>query len=123
VEVVSAVGADKEAASVVEPGEGALDHPAVAAQPGAVVGVAASDQRFDAALPEETAVLVVVVAAVGDQCPGLCGVRLLRALPERGLDHVVTHWQDDRERDVWMGVCACEARTPVECVEVFNCES
>ena len=27
----------------------------------------------------------------------------------RGLEHVVTHWQDDRERDVWMGVCACEA--------------
>ena len=32
-------------------------------------GLAARDHGFDAALPEEAAVLVVVVAAVGDQCP------------------------------------------------------
>ena len=31
---------------LVEPGEGALDHPAVAAEPGAVLGLAASDFRF-----------------------------------------------------------------------------
>jgi hypothetical protein len=69
VDVVAAVGADKEPAAVVEPGEGALDDPSVAAEPGAVLGLAASDQRLDAALPDEAAVLVVVVAAVGDQRP------------------------------------------------------
>ena len=44
-DVVAAVGADEEAAAVVEPGEGALDDPAVAAEPGAVLGLAAGDQR------------------------------------------------------------------------------
>jgi hypothetical protein len=67
VDVVAAVGADEQAAVVVEPGEGALDDPAVAAEPGAVLGLAAGDDWFDAALPDEAAVLVVVVAAVGDQ--------------------------------------------------------
>jgi len=33
-----------------------------------VLGLAACDQRFDAALPDEAAVLVVVVATVGEQC-------------------------------------------------------
>jgi hypothetical protein len=67
VDLVAAVGADQEPAAVVEPGEGALDDPAVAAEPGAVRCLAAGDDRFDAALPDEAAVLVVVVAAVGDQ--------------------------------------------------------
>ena len=66
-DVVAAVGADEEAAAVVEPGEGALDDPTVAAEPGAVFGLAAGDDRFDAELPDEAAVPVVVVAAVGDQ--------------------------------------------------------
>jgi hypothetical protein len=69
VDVVAAVGADEKSAAVVEPGEGALDDPAVAAEPGAVLCLAACDHGFDAALPDETAVLVVVVAAVGDQRP------------------------------------------------------
>ena len=43
----------------------ALDDPTVAADPGAVFGLAAGDHRFDAAAPDEAAVLVVVVAAVG----------------------------------------------------------
>ncbi len=68
-DVVAAVGADEESAAVVEPGEGALDDPAVAAEPGAVFGLAACDDRLDAALPDEAAVLVVVVGAVGDQRP------------------------------------------------------
>jgi hypothetical protein len=67
VDVVVAVGADEESAAVVEPGEGALDDPAVAADSGAVLGLAACDHGLDAALPDEAAVLVVVVAAVGDQ--------------------------------------------------------
>ena len=68
-DVVAAVGADEKAASVVQPGEGAFDDPAVAAEAGAVFGLATSDHGFDAALPDESAVLVVVVAAVGDQRP------------------------------------------------------
>ncbi len=68
-DVVAAVGANEESAAVVEPGEGALDDPAVAAEPGAMFALTASDERLDAALPDEAAVLVVVVAAVGDQRP------------------------------------------------------
>ena len=68
-DVVVAVGADEQSAAVVEPGEGAFDDPAVAAEPGAVLALAASDQRLDAALPEQAAVFVVVVASVGDQRP------------------------------------------------------
>jgi hypothetical protein len=41
----------------------------VAAEPGAVFGLAARDDRLDPALPDESAVLVVVVAAVCDQRP------------------------------------------------------
>ena len=66
-DVVAAVGADEESATVMEPGEGALDDPAVGAEAGAVLGLAAGDHGFDAAAPDEAAVLVVVVAAVGDQ--------------------------------------------------------
>jgi hypothetical protein len=69
VDVVAAVGADEEAATVVEPGEGALDDPPVASKPGAVLCLAASDHGLDASLPDEPAVLVVVVATVGDQRP------------------------------------------------------
>ena len=68
-DVVAAVGAHEESAAVVEPGEGAFNDPAVAAEPGAVLALATSDERLDAALPDEAAVLVVVVAAVGDQRP------------------------------------------------------
>lgn len=66
-DVVAAVGADEQATAVMQPGEGALDDPTVAAETGAVLDLAASDQRLDAALPNEPAVLVMVVAAVGDQ--------------------------------------------------------
>ena len=68
-DVVAAVGADKQSAAVVEPGEGSFDDPALTAEAGAVLGLASRDQWFDAALPDEAAVLVVVVAAVGDQRP------------------------------------------------------
>jgi hypothetical protein len=67
VDVGVSVGAEEQSAAVVQPGEGAFDDPAVAAEVRAVFGLAASDDRFDAALPDEPAVLVVVVAAVGEQ--------------------------------------------------------
>jgi hypothetical protein len=69
VDVVAAVGADEQSAAVVEPRESALNDPAVAAEARAVFGLAASDDRLDATLPDEAAVLVIVVAAVGDQRP------------------------------------------------------
>jgi hypothetical protein len=69
VDLVSAVGADQEAAAVVKPGEGTLDDPTMAAEARAVLGLAASDDRLHAPLPDEPPVLVVVVAAVGDQRP------------------------------------------------------
>ena len=65
-DLVAAVVADEQSFVVVEPGEGALDDPADAAEPGAVSGFAACDHWFDAALAHELAVFVVVVAAVGD---------------------------------------------------------
>ena len=55
----------------MEPGEGPLDDPATAAEAGPVLGLAAGDDRFDAAFPQRAAVLVVVVAAIGEQQVGL----------------------------------------------------
>ena len=49
----------------MQPGEGALDNPADAAEAGAVLGLATSDLRLDVAGTKFAAVLVVVVAAVG----------------------------------------------------------
>ena len=63
-DVEAAVVADEQSFELVEPGEGALDDPAVAAEPGAVLGSAASDFGPDPELAELAAVLVVVVAAV-----------------------------------------------------------
>ena len=65
--VGAAVVADEQALELVQPGEGAFDDPAGAAEAGAVVCVAAGDLGRDRALPEQAAVLVVVVAAVGAQ--------------------------------------------------------
>ena len=66
-DVVAAVGADEEAAAVVEPGEGAFDDPAVTAEPCAVLGLAAGDHGSDPSLPDKAAVLVLVVAAIGER--------------------------------------------------------
>jgi hypothetical protein len=68
VDFVESVGAQQESAAVVEPGEGAFDDPALASELRAVFGLASGDDRFDPALPDEPAILVVVVAAVGEQC-------------------------------------------------------
>jgi len=50
VDVVAAVVADEESFEVVQPGEGALDDPAVAAEAGPMLGFAPSDLRSDATL-------------------------------------------------------------------------
>jgi hypothetical protein len=54
----------------VEPCEGALDDPAVVAQSGAVLGLAARDLGFDATPPELLAVPLGVVAAIGEEPVG-----------------------------------------------------
>ncbi len=53
----------------VQPGEAALDHPALLAQARAVRDAAAGDPRGDAAGAQLSAVTVVVVAAIGEQLP------------------------------------------------------
>ena len=63
--------ADFESAEVVEVGEAALDDPALAAQPGAVSGAASGDHGRDPEGSEEPAVLVVVIATVGQETVGL----------------------------------------------------
>ena len=60
----AAVVADEESLELVEPGEGALDDPAVAAEPGAVLAVAPCDLRSDAAPAELAAIRGIVVGAV-----------------------------------------------------------
>ena len=65
-DLVPAVVADEQPLEVVQPGEGSFDDPADAAEAGAVLGLASSDVCADAASSEFTPVLVVVVAAIGD---------------------------------------------------------
>jgi hypothetical protein len=67
VEVGAYLVADAEAFELVEPGEGPFHDPAGLAQPRAVRDTSASDLRCDATSPEDAPVLVVVVAAVGEQ--------------------------------------------------------
>ena len=69
-DLVTAVVADEQPLEVMQPGEGAFDDPADGAEPGSVLGLAAGDHRFDSALADEAAVLVVVVATVGDDLVG-----------------------------------------------------
>jgi hypothetical protein len=52
---------------LVKPGEAALHHPALGAEPRAVVLSAPGDQGLDAPGPELAAILVVVIAPVGEQ--------------------------------------------------------
>ena len=61
----AAVVADEQSFELVQPGEGALDDPAVAAEARAVLGVAACDLGCDPALTELATMCRVVVAAVG----------------------------------------------------------
>jgi len=67
VEVGAYLVADPKALELVEPGEGPLDDPAGLAQTRSVWDASAGDLRGDAAGPEDAPVLVVVVAAVGEQ--------------------------------------------------------
>ena len=70
VHVGAAFVADEQAFELVKVGEGALNDPADGAEARAVFGLAAGDHGFDASHPDESAVLVVVVAAVADDPVG-----------------------------------------------------
>lgn len=64
--VGSPLVADEEPFEVVEVSEGAFDHPTDASETGAVLGLAASDDRRDPQLAKLVAMTVRVVAAVSD---------------------------------------------------------
>ena len=86
----AAVVADEQPFEVVQPGEGALDDPAEATEAGAVLALAAGDLGRDPALAQQPPVLVVVVAAVGDDAVG----------PAPRPAHPATHGRDPLdERD------------------------
>jgi hypothetical protein len=63
--------ANAESFALVQPGEGALEDPADLAQSGTVGDATSGDQRLDASLPQQAAILVEVVAPVGVQASGL----------------------------------------------------
>ena len=64
------VNSDAKTAKPVQVGEGTLDDPALAPEAGAVRGQASGDDRADAALAHQAAVLVVVVGAVAEDRHG-----------------------------------------------------
>ncbi len=69
-DVVSYLPADPQAAEPVQVGKGAFHDPALGARTGAVPGAAAGDQWLHAKVPDQAAVLVVVVAAVREDHVG-----------------------------------------------------
>ncbi len=97
---VVAVVADEQAFELVEPGEGALDNPAVAAETRAVASVASRDLRRDAALAELSAVTVVVVTAIGAEA--------FRSAA-RSADLAAHRWDTVDERDQLSAVVAVAA--------------
>jgi len=70
VDLGATVVADEQPLEVVQPGEGALNDPAHAPEPGAVSCLAMGDEGSDAPFADEAAVRVVVVAAIGDEGSG-----------------------------------------------------
>jgi hypothetical protein len=83
VDVSAAVVADEQSATLVEPGEGALDDPAIAAETGAVLGAPSRDHRLDPSRPKLPPVGIVVVTTVGDEPLGP-SARASAAAPDRG---------------------------------------
>jgi len=66
-DVEPALVADGEASEAAEPGEGALDHPPVSAEPLAAVDAAPSDPGLDPAPAQDAAAVLEVIAFVGMQ--------------------------------------------------------
>jgi hypothetical protein len=64
VDVVAAFVADAQAAVLVQPGDRALDHPTLLAEPGTVLSLAPGDPGLDAATAQLALALAGVVGAV-----------------------------------------------------------
>ena len=92
--------ADEQPLELVQVREGALDDPADAAEAGAVLGAAASDDGSDPASANEPPVLVVVVAAVADHLVGA---------PARPPDEAADRGHAVEERDQLRDVVAVAA--------------
>jgi hypothetical protein len=99
----AAVVADEQPLELVQPGEGALNDPAVTAEPRAVLGPAARDLGSDPALAELAAPNVVVVAAVGAEAIGPAA---------RPTDLAAHRWDAIEERDQLGAVVPVAAREP-----------
>jgi hypothetical protein len=93
VDVVAAVGADKEPAPLWSQAK-VRSTTQLTPEAGAVLGLAAGDDRLDLELPDEAPVLVVFIAAVGDQhlrpapqppSPAMRSV-LMGPVPREGVD-------------------------------------
>jgi hypothetical protein len=67
VDVVAALVADAEAAVLVEPGDRALDHPALLSESGAVWALGPGDLRLDVPAAQLAPTLACVVGAVADE--------------------------------------------------------
>ena len=64
-DVVADLPAETQAAEPVQQGEALLDHPPIRAQAGAVLDTTTGENRRDVLLADQSAVLVMVIAAVG----------------------------------------------------------
>jgi hypothetical protein len=107
-QLLPALVADRQAAVAVEPGEGALHHPAVPPQVGLALHALAGDAALDAAAPQVAATATHVVALVGVQLlgpspPPTVGLRNRRDTLdqrfERGLVGAIRPGQPGGERE------------------------
>ena len=87
---LAAVVADQQTLEVMQPGEGALDDPADAAEPGAVLGLAASEPQ------------TALIRSLSFYCDGYpyfaheLGLEVARRATRRGRTH--TYWADSHVR-------------------------
>lgn len=85
--------ANEQSPELVQPGEGALDHPAVTTQTGSMIGLATGDLWSDAAPPELAAMALGVIATIGEELRG----------PLSGPTHLPCHSRDRIEQGKKLG--------------------